>query len=48
MTLLLLANRALLVRSKLVHWLDVGWFTLMVYVTGGDSSFYFLLFSSPS
>ena len=43
-TLLLLANRALLVRSKLVHWLDVGWFALMVYVTGGDSSFYFLLF----
>ena len=29
-TLLLLANRALLVRSKLVHWLDVGWFALMV------------------
>ncbi|MCE3265286.1 MAG: hypothetical protein K0R43_4365, partial [Pseudoduganella sp.] len=43
-TLLLLANRSILVRSKLVHWLDVGWFTLMVYVTGGDSSFYFLLF----
>ena len=43
-TLLLLANRAVMVRSKLVYWLDVGWFTLMVYVTGGDSSFYFLLF----
>ncbi len=43
-TLLLLANRSILVRSKLVYWLDVGWFTLMVYVTGGDSSFYFLLF----
>ncbi|MCE3264373.1 MAG: hypothetical protein K0R43_3452, partial [Pseudoduganella sp.] len=26
-TLLLLANRSILVRSKLVHWLDVGWFT---------------------
>lgn len=43
-TLLLLANRSILVRSKVVYWLDVGWFTLMVYVTGGDSSFYFLLF----
>lgn len=44
MTLLLLAGRSILVRSKVVYWLDVGWFTMMVYVTGGDSSFYFLLF----
>jgi signal transduction histidine kinase len=43
-TLLLLASRAILVRSKVVHWLDVGWFIVMVYVSGGDSSFYFLLF----
>ena len=44
LTLLLLASRSALVRSKVVYWLDVGWFVLMVYVTGGDNSFYFLLF----
>ena len=42
--LVLLANRAIVVHSKLAHWLDVGWFTMMVYVSGGDTSFFFLLF----
>ncbi|MGO4376898.1 sensor histidine kinase [Pseudoduganella sp. RAF53_2] len=43
-TLLILASRAVLVHSKIVSWLDVGWFTLMTYFTGGDSSFFYLLF----
>lgn len=42
--LLLLASRTALAHSKLVYWMDVGWFTLMVYFTGGDTSFFYLLF----
>jgi signal transduction histidine kinase len=42
--LLALLNRSILMRSNLMYWIDVGWFSMMVFVTGGDSSFYFLLF----
>jgi len=42
--LLLLASRAIRVHNRIICWLDVGWFTLMTYLTGGDSSFFYLLF----
>ena len=31
-------------QSKLVHWLDVAWYGLMIASTGGASSFFFLFF----
>jgi signal transduction histidine kinase len=42
--LLVLASRSIHVHPKVVSWLDVCWFTLMTYFTGGDSSFFYLLF----
>jgi signal transduction histidine kinase len=31
-------------RSTLVHWLDVGWYALIVFFTGGGNSFFFVFF----
>jgi signal transduction histidine kinase len=31
-------------KSTLVHWLDVGWYTLIVFFTGGSNSSFFLFF----
>lgn len=31
-------------QSKLIHWLDVGWYALIVLFTGGESSFFYLFF----
>jgi signal transduction histidine kinase len=31
-------------QSKLIHWMDVCWYALIVFLTGGVSSFFFLLF----
>ncbi len=31
-------------QSKLIHWLDVCWYTLIVIYAGGNNSFFFLLF----
>ncbi len=31
-------------QGKLVHWLDVCWYALIVFYTGGDNSFFFLFF----
>ena len=31
-------------QSKLVHWLDVCWYTLMVFFTGGNGSFFLFFF----
>jgi len=31
-------------QSKWIHWLDIGWYGLMVLVTGGISSVFFLFF----
>ncbi|MFC3108593.1 sensor histidine kinase [Undibacterium arcticum] len=30
--------------SKMIHWLDVGWYALIVFFTGGSNSFFFLFF----
>jgi signal transduction histidine kinase len=30
--------------SMLVHWLDVGWYVLIVFFSGGSNSFFFLFF----
>nr|WP_315260573.1 histidine kinase [uncultured Duganella sp.] len=30
--------------GKLVYWIDLGWFALMVYCTGGSNSFFFPFF----
>lgn len=30
--------------STLVHWLDVGWYVLIVFFTGGGNSFFFVFF----
>lgn len=32
------------IQSKLIHWLDVGWYALLVFFNGGSSSFFFLFF----
>lgn len=31
-------------QSKLIHWLDIGWYALIVLFTGGSNSFFFLFF----
>ena len=31
-------------QSKLIHWLDVFWYALIVFLTGGVDSFFFLFF----
>lgn len=31
-------------QSKLIHWLDVGWYALIVFFSGGSNSFFFLFF----
>lgn len=31
-------------QSKLIHWLDIGWYALIVFFTGGSNSFFFLFF----
>jgi signal transduction histidine kinase len=31
-------------QSKLIHWLDVGWFALLVLFTGGINSYFFIFF----
>lgn len=31
-------------QSKVIHWLDVGWYALIVFFTGGSNSFFFLFF----
>lgn len=31
-------------RSKLIHWLDAGWYAMMVLFTGGSQSLFFLFF----
>lgn len=31
-------------KSTLVHWLDVGWYALIVFFTGGSNSFFFVFF----
>ena len=31
-------------RSKVIHWVDVGWYAMMVLFTGGSHSLYFLFF----
>src|SRR4051812_26888997 len=31
-------------RSRLIHWLDAGWYAMMVLCTGGSQSLFFLFF----
>ena len=33
-----------IVRSKLIHWLDAGWYAMMIISTGGSESLFFLFF----
>lgn len=32
------------VRSMFVHWLDIGWYVLIVFLTGGSDSLFFVFF----
>ena len=31
-------------QSKLIHWLDIGWYALIVFFTGGSNSFFYIFF----
>lgn len=33
--------------SKRIHWLDIGWYALIVFYTGGGNSIFFLFFIFP-
>ncbi len=37
-------RRPLAIRGRTVHWLDVGWYSLLILLTGGAGSFFFSVF----
>lgn len=40
-------RRAAFVSAGIAHWVDIGWYVLLVAISGGSNSAYFLLFFFP-